>query len=202
MVYESQWGFVIAAYLWKIIIVIIITIHPIRLWWFLSLSRVWTVCSGVAVQTNLWQALLATYFAGEAWWGSKGRSLVVALCAPFLSHLLEPPSQHVSTPFLMVFIHCVQFWTRSSPDEGVMLAFLHLCVEHPWILLTAPLFVGTTKQLTLQDVLGQSSIRHSYMSIPAHLGGQHHGWDCWHSSSGKDLSVGDLALPGNPHQGA
>ena len=75
------------------------------------------------------------------------------------------------------------------------------CVEYPCIAVAVPLFASTTGQLAIHYVFGQSSIRHSCnMSSPAQLGWHHHGSDCRHSSLGKDLSVGDIVLPGDLHQ--
>ena len=122
----------------------IIAVYPIRWWWFHSLSRVWTVHSGMAGLGRMdglgdfWQALLAAYLAGEAWWGSKGRSFVVALSVPFLCCLLEPLLSNVHTfpdgvPPLYVVLGQVLPWWRGN------IGFLEAsCVEHPWILITVP----------------------------------------------------------------
>ena len=45
------------------------------------------------------------------------------------------------------------------------------CLEYPWILVTAPLICWHHRQLTIYDVFGQSSVRHSYnLSSPVQLG--------------------------------
>ena len=120
---------------------VVVTIHPTRWWWFLSLSGVWTVHSGVAAQTDLWQALLAAYLAGEAQWCNMSRSFVVALSVLFLCCLLESLLSNVHT-FPIAFLQCVQSLARSSHDEVAMLAFLRFlsrtffnpscCPPHLW----------------------------------------------------------------------
>ena len=135
------------------------------------------------------------------WWGSKGRSFVVALSVPFLCCFLKPHSQQLPhlSPWHSSTL-CGLGWGPPMFKEWCWLSWCS-CVEHPWILVPSPSFVGNTRQLNIHDVLGQSSIRHYFMSSPVQLGQQHHYRDCWHSSLGKDLSVGDLVSPGNLHEG-